>query len=414
VVIKALPAEIILKKRVIRSKIVRGRWMNDNDLEALFRLIKRQKWENLFKRRELMHVTACKEFYANLTVSISKKKEVARSCVRGVRIELDGTILAGILGVPGNNGICEYIKDIWEESTYYKPLEITKKFANDDLITVARRVKSTEMKPFQRFLHFIVMKNVASRFGKRDTISFMDLTYMDHLLTRRLVNLPRVMLRHMAYVISVENHELPYGDWLTMVFEAYNVPVIDKQGAKPKSYDYFKETFLTMCQLRRMNGVWWCGTGEGRRRDDDEAPTENVGNVEVNEGEEVQQDFDWEQVEEEAEIHEESGSDHKFYDAEVEVEESTDMDVQVPDVAASAHRVLETPAPSSVQQKEKTAAGVDPSSPTGNILDSDFLKIQAEFDRARAERLQVKLDRARVENARLQALLQQAPPQPKP
>ncbi|GAB2265491.1 hypothetical protein Dimus_000542, partial [Dionaea muscipula] len=196
-----------MKKRVIRSKIVRERWLKDNGLEALFALIKRQKWENLFKRRELMHVAACKEFYKNLTVSISKKKEVARSCVSGVKIELNWMILTGILGVPGNNGICEYIKDIWKESTYYKPLEITKKFANDDLITVARRVKSTEMKPFQRFLQFIMMKNVAPRFGKRDTTRFMDFTYMDHLLIRRLVNLPRVMLRHMTYVISVENHE---------------------------------------------------------------------------------------------------------------------------------------------------------------------------------------------------------------
>ncbi|GAB2273115.1 hypothetical protein Dimus_007921 [Dionaea muscipula] len=158
-----------------------------------------------------MHVAACKEFYKNLTVSISKTKEVAKSSVRGVKIELDGMILSSILGVPGDNGICEYIKDVWEESTYCKPLEITKKFANDEFITVARRVKSTEMKLFQRLLHFIVMKNVAPRFEKRETTSFLDLTYMDYLLTRRLVNLPRVMLRHMAYVIYVPCLELSYG-----------------------------------------------------------------------------------------------------------------------------------------------------------------------------------------------------------
>ncbi|GAB2268276.1 hypothetical protein Dimus_003251, partial [Dionaea muscipula] len=170
----------------------------------------------------------CKEFYKDLTVSISKKKEEAESCVRGVKIELDGMILASILGVPGNNGICEYIKDVWEESTYCKPLEITKKFANDDLITVAWR-------------------NVVPRFRKRDTTSFMDLTYMDHLLTRRLVNFPRVILKHMAYVISIPYHELPYGDLLTRVFEAYHVPLNDKEGEEPKKYDFFEETFLEMC-----------------------------------------------------------------------------------------------------------------------------------------------------------------------
>ncbi|GAB2301677.1 hypothetical protein Dimus_035708 [Dionaea muscipula] len=160
-----------------------------------------------------MHVAACKEFYKNLTVSISMKKEVAGTSMRGVKIELDGMILAGILGIPGNNGICEYIKDIWENSTYCKPLEITKKFANDSLITMARRAKSTEMKPFQRFLHFIVIKNVAPR----------------------------------------------------------------------------------------ENGVWWFGTGENRRRDDEDdgvnnenAPAENL--------EENPEGFEWEAVNDEVEI----------------------------------------------------------------------------------------------------------------
>ncbi|GAB2269159.1 hypothetical protein Dimus_004086 [Dionaea muscipula] len=157
-------------------------------------------------------------------------------------------------------------QDVWEESTYCKTLEITRKFANDEMITVARRVKSTGMKPLQRLLHFIVM---------RDTTSFMD-------LTRRLVNLPRVMLRHMAYVISVPCHELPSGDWLTQVFEAYHVPLDDKAGEEPKNYDYFEETFLSICQLKRENGVWWLGIGENRRRDDvvgdvnNDAPAENV------------------------------------------------------------------------------------------------------------------------------------------
>ncbi|GAB2287946.1 hypothetical protein Dimus_022298 [Dionaea muscipula] len=140
----------------------------------------------------------------------------------------------------------------------------------------ARRVRSVEMKPFQRFVHFMVMKNVVPRFGKRDTTSYMDLIYMDHLTSRRMVNLPRVMMRHMNYVISMKDHELPY---------------VDKQGEEPKRYDYFEETFLTMCQLKRENGVWWLGSGENRRKDDEEiAPAENE---EVNAEEaEDQPDFD--------------------------------------------------------------------------------------------------------------------------
>ncbi|GAB2279218.1 hypothetical protein Dimus_013868, partial [Dionaea muscipula] len=291
--------------------------MKDNGLNNVMELIKRQKWENLFKRREFIFVDAVKEFYARMTVIHLKKKDVVKSSVKGVAIEFDHDKLASILGVPRKNGIYEYIKDVWEESKYTKPLEITRRFENDETLTTARRVKSGEIKPFQRFIHFLVMKNVVPRFGKRDTSSFMYLTYMDHLMTRRLVNLPRVMMRYMSYVISMKDHELPYGDWVTMVFETFRVPLVDKKGEEPKRYDYFEETFLTMCKLTREDGVWWVGTGENRRRDDDDAASEEVAEEE----EKDQTEFDWEAVIDEATEQGESGSDDQFFNAQVDVEE---------------------------------------------------------------------------------------------
>ncbi|GAB2283593.1 hypothetical protein Dimus_018100 [Dionaea muscipula] len=84
-----------------------------------------------------------------MTVTHLKKRDVVKSKVRGVDLEFDHEKLATILGVPGKNGICEYIKEVWEESKYTKPLEITRRFANDDTIMKARRVKSVEMKPSQ-------------------------------------------------------------------------------------------------------------------------------------------------------------------------------------------------------------------------------------------------------------------------
>ncbi|GAB2288178.1 hypothetical protein Dimus_022520 [Dionaea muscipula] len=87
---------------------------------------------------------------------------------------------------------------------------------------------------------------------------------------------------------------------MTMVFEAFDVPLIDKQGEEPKRYDFFEETFLTMCLLKRENGVWWLRSGDNRRRDDEEVfPVENE---EVNEEEEAQQEFDSEALIDEVEI----------------------------------------------------------------------------------------------------------------
>ncbi|GAB2275174.1 hypothetical protein Dimus_009936 [Dionaea muscipula] len=140
-------------------------------------------------------------------------------------------------------GICEYIKEVWEESRYTKPLEITRRFANDATIMKARRVRSIEMKPSQR-----------------------------------------IMSCH-------------YGDWLTLVFEAFGVPLVIKKGEEPKKYDFFEDTFLTMCKLTGEDGIWWIGSGENRRRDDDEATQEEEaeGDDEGN-----KDDFGWEAIIDEA------------------------------------------------------------------------------------------------------------------
>ncbi|GAB2296801.1 hypothetical protein Dimus_030904 [Dionaea muscipula] len=45
-----------------------------------------------------------------MTVIHLKKKDIVKSKVRGIEIEFDHEKLATILGVPGVNGICEYIK----------------------------------------------------------------------------------------------------------------------------------------------------------------------------------------------------------------------------------------------------------------------------------------------------------------
>ncbi|GAB2292835.1 hypothetical protein Dimus_027069 [Dionaea muscipula] len=329
-----------------------------------------------------------------------KKKDVVKSKVRGVEIQFDHEKLATILGIPGNNGICEYVKDVWEESKYIKPLEITKRFANNETLTTARRVRLIEMKPFQRFVHFIVMKNIVPRFGKRDTTSFMDLTYMDHLVNRRRINLPRVMMRHMAYVISVKDLELPYGDWMTMVFEAFGVPLVNKKGEEPKRYDYFEETFLTMCKLRREDGVWWIGSGANRRRDDDVDAQE----VEAEEEEERNQDgFYWEAVIDEAAVEGESGSGEKFYDAEDENQGSPEVQEEIPKNDST---------------KFNSAEGTDrqsrPSCPTWTNSETELSKFQAEFERKRANRFHDDLEKAKVENARLLALLHQAQSKPHP
>ncbi|GAB2278555.1 hypothetical protein Dimus_013232 [Dionaea muscipula] len=180
-----------------------------------------------------------------------KKKDVVKSSVKGVGIEFDHEKLATIFGVPGKNEICEYIKDVWEESKYTKPLEITRRVANNETLPAARRVKS----------------------------------------------------------------------------------VID-----------------------------------------------------------------------EAAVEGESGSEEKFYNAEDKDQSSPEATEEIPAAVPQ----------SSAQQKEQGTSGVDPSCPTGRIPEAVMTKLQAEFERKRANIFLADLEKAKAENARLLALLHQAQSKPHP
>ncbi|GAB2266315.1 hypothetical protein Dimus_001329 [Dionaea muscipula] len=130
-----------------------------------------------------------------------------------------------------------------------------------------------------------------------------------------------------------------YGDWLTLVFEAFGVPLVIKKGEEPKKYDFFEDTFLTMCKLTREDGVWWIGSGENRRRDD--APEEE----EEEEEERNKDDFNWEAVIDETTVEGESGSDDQFYDAQVGEEEPSDV---------NSKKTQAVPASSSLKRRSRT------------------------------------------------------------
>ncbi|GAB2292807.1 hypothetical protein Dimus_027041 [Dionaea muscipula] len=185
----------------------------------------------------------------------------------------------------------------------------------------------------------------------------MDPTYMDYLLTRKLVNLPRVIIRHMAYIINVPHHEFPYGELLTRVFEAFEVSLDDKEGEEPVKTNHYDETFLNMCQLKRENRVWWLGSGENRRRDE---------------------------IEEEAASEERDEWKNSLMLWKKRGPRPTSEDVSAPTAQAN------------VQQKGKTKTiGVDP---LGSLPDYDLLHLHVNFARA----LQAK--------SRFQELLQQVKP----
>ncbi|GAB2299969.1 hypothetical protein Dimus_034014 [Dionaea muscipula] len=110
-----------------------------------------------------------------------KKKDVVKSSVKGVAIEFDHDKVASVLGVPGKNGMREYIKDVWEESSTRSHLRLLGGLRNDEAIMdLGREILEA---------------------------SWISLTWIIDI--REIGEYARVMMRHMSYVISVKDHELP-------------------------------------------------------------------------------------------------------------------------------------------------------------------------------------------------------------
>ncbi|GAB2268945.1 hypothetical protein Dimus_003883, partial [Dionaea muscipula] len=154
------------------------------------------RWENLLKKRLLVHVDAVKEFYAKMTSDSLEEK-----------------------------GHCE---------------------------VQGRKSAIIEMKPSQRFIHFLGNEKCDTSIWEERHIKPLGLDIYGSLNGK-------------------EDHESPHGDWLTLIFKHSGVPLVIKKGEEPKKYDFFEDTFLTMCKPTVEDGIWWIGSGENRRRDDDEA-----------------------------------------------------------------------------------------------------------------------------------------------
>ncbi|GAB2289700.1 hypothetical protein Dimus_024008 [Dionaea muscipula] len=155
-----------------------------------------------------------------------------------------------------------------------------------------------------------------------------------------------------------------YGDWLTLVFEAFGVPLVIKKGEEPKKYDFFEDTFLTMCKLTGEDGIWWIGSGENRRRDDDEAAPEE----EARRGRRA-----------DVTKHSGTGDPDFIFDS----------------------------------AKDREHCGVDPSGLTSERC-LNLRSSEREFERKRANRFHDELEKAKGENAELLALLHKTQTKPHP
>ncbi|KAK4718235.1 hypothetical protein R3W88_016573 [Solanum pinnatisectum] len=158
------------------------------------------------------------EFYVDLNVLESN---VSTSSVHGVEMVFDSIRLGEIFHIP-SVGLSEYGH---------------------------RKVLKGEMFVFHKFLFELAHKGIFPRGQRRHKASFWDIGIAHALENKDPIDWPILMIKHIARVVypNPGSHQLAFGNILTIVFKAFNVPL--GEGRVFSRYDMITISTLVDCHL---------------------------------------------------------------------------------------------------------------------------------------------------------------------
>ena len=83
-------------------------------------------------------------------------------------------------------------------------------------------MKKGDMAPLHQLLFLFIIKNIIPRGQGRNQADAMDQCFTDLMDRGEQINLPTIMIRHIAHIANTtRKHDLGYGFLLTRVFEYF-------------------------------------------------------------------------------------------------------------------------------------------------------------------------------------------------
>ncbi|XP_019238038.1 PREDICTED: uncharacterized protein LOC109218156 [Nicotiana attenuata] len=238
------------KRKLRNQKVLWGRTFASKILESagmrqLVDICDAQQWTNLFtSEAPIIYEDEVRSFYTSLFTVDGDQICVL---VNGVDIVMDSTLLGSILGVP-----TEGVSSAQVACT----LNFRNAIVKDKAIQHGEQVHKKAVLVVYQLLFEMVNKVLLPRAERRSVASKADLLLMGTLDNLSSINLPAIMIEHMQKVENLRdgNPGLPYGFYLTKVFEFFKVPLGQaKVGTKKQS---FSKTTLEDCEcIDKVGGV---------------------------------------------------------------------------------------------------------------------------------------------------------------
>jgi len=151
--------EKFLKRGVVRGKIVKVRYFQEQGLEVFLDKLKAQGWFELFTNTQLgCSQPDVAEFYVNVSLS----EGVLSSTVNGVLIEVDARALGVILGVLAT-GFDLYIREDKSLLGKAKLLELAQHLSQQPGLKSPLAVKKGDMQPLHQLIFWFIIPRAQGR-----------------------------------------------------------------------------------------------------------------------------------------------------------------------------------------------------------------------------------------------------------
>ncbi|KAJ1434279.1 hypothetical protein SESBI_05628 [Sesbania bispinosa] len=161
----------------------------------LFTNTDRQDFGSLFERDEDVYPVITCAFYAAASVTTSENGTPSiKSCLKGIEMELNMSILCTIIGLK-DNGVKFYEDQDWMTKAEVIEEEVGRAlFINGQISKDSKKLNN-----ISKLLFNLVSKTLIPRGGSFEKMTPLVLILLFHLRTGRLINLPFAILKHIVH-----------------------------------------------------------------------------------------------------------------------------------------------------------------------------------------------------------------------
>lgn len=182
-----------------------------------------QRWEHFLNLDCLVYREKVREFYANAKFSMEPLQ--ITFWLDGREFTITSKSLGQILNLSDHN--IHIFEENWYNSLGISSHELRTILLKDPSLTIS----APNLKPMAKLLHHISCHTLLPRAGTLEKVTTGDSIILYHLLEKKSLSLPFLMIHHMINAIKADKLQtsLPYGKVLTIIFNhhLFNFPKKD-------------------------------------------------------------------------------------------------------------------------------------------------------------------------------------------